>query len=138
MFSRFIGLFDHDEIHLPSLEILTCTCTLARAHTHTHTHTQMVYYVHLIWQLLLGLLYISSLNYYESKCNKIAFIPTLIYQLQNIAHYILEYGFTMHFISANCICTFIDVSTWVPPIYISSDLAEGCVRQNMLGIIKYN
>jgi len=53
-----------------------------------------------------GLLYVSSLNYYESKCNQIAYIPTLIYQLQNIAHYSLEYSFTMHYISANCICTF--------------------------------
>jgi len=116
---------------------LTRACT----HTHTHTHSQHRWYIMHIWfgSWFLGLLYVSPLNYYETKCNKIAFIPTLIYQLQNIADYILEYSFTMHYIIAYCICTFIGMWTWVPPIYISSDLlVEGCVRQNTLGIMKYN
>jgi len=46
-------MFDHDEIHLPSLEILTCAC--ARAHTHTHR-----WYIIYIWfgNWFLGLLFV--------------------------------------------------------------------------------
>jgi hypothetical protein len=61
----------------------------------TPTHTHEILFTFDFWGFCM---YASSLNYYESKCNQIAFIPTPIYQLQNIAHYILECSFTMHYV----------------------------------------